>query len=59
VGSALRRLDERFVSPALQALRGGAVDGVSVMLNDARARIERGSLRKFWRRTLRGLEGFA
>jgi hypothetical protein len=58
VGSALRRLDERFVSPALQALRRGAVDGVSVMLNDARARIERGSLRKFWRRTLRGLEGF-
>jgi hypothetical protein len=59
VGSALRRLDERFVSPALQALRRGVVDGVSVMLNDARARIERGSLRKFWRRTLRGLEGFA
>jgi hypothetical protein len=59
LGGALRRLDERFVSPALQALRRGAIDGVSVMLNDACARIERGSLRKFWRRTLRGLEGFA
>jgi hypothetical protein len=59
VAGALRRLDERFVSPALQALRRGAVDGVSVMLNDARAHIERGDLRKFWRRTLRGLEGFA
>jgi len=59
VGGALHRLDERFISPALQALRSGAVDGVSVMLNDARARIERGSLRKFWRRTLRGLEGYA
>ena len=59
VTGALRRLDEHFVSPALQALRRGAVDGVSVMLNDAHARIERGSLRKFWRRSLRGLEGFA
>jgi hypothetical protein len=59
VGGALHRLDERFVSPALQALRRGAVDGVSVMLNDAWAHIERGSLRKFWRRALRGLEGFA
>jgi hypothetical protein len=59
VGGALRRLDERFVSPALQALRRGTVDGVSVVLNDVRARIERGSLRKFWRRTLRSLEGFA
>jgi hypothetical protein len=55
----LRRLDERFIAPALQSLRRGAVDGVSVMLNDARARIGRGSLRKFWRRTPRGLAGFA
>src|SRR5215472_3057867 len=39
VGGALHRLDERFISPALQALRSGAVDGVSVILNDARARI--------------------
>jgi hypothetical protein len=55
---ALRRVDERFVSPALQALRRGALDGLSVILNDARAHVVRGSLRKFWRRTLRGLEGF-
>ena len=59
VAGALRRLDERFISPALQAQRRSAVDTVSVVLNDARARIGRGSLRKFWRRTRRGLEGFA
>jgi len=59
VGGALRRLDQRFISGALQALRHGALDTVSVILNDVRARIERRSLRKFWRRTLRGLEGFA
>jgi len=59
VAGALRRLDERFIFPAVQALRRGAVDAVSVTLNDARARIGRGGLRKFWRRGLSGLEGFA
>jgi hypothetical protein len=59
LAGALHRLDERFISPALQAQRHGAVDTVSVVLNDARARIGRRSLRKFWRRTRRGLEGFA
>jgi hypothetical protein len=59
VAGALRRLDERFVSPALQALRRGALDGVTVILNDVRARVARRSLRKFWRRNLPGLEGFA
>jgi hypothetical protein len=59
VAGALRRVDERFVSPALQALRRRAIESVTVILNDTRARIGRGSLRKLWRRTLRGLEGFA
>jgi hypothetical protein len=59
VAGALHRLDERFVSPALQALRQRAVEGVTVIVNDTRAHIERRSLRKLWRRTLRGLEGFA
>jgi hypothetical protein len=59
VAGALCRLDERFISPALQALRRGAVDAVSVTLNDVRARIERGSLRRFWRRARPALEGFA
>ena len=59
VAGALRRLDERFVSPALQRLRTGALDSLSLILNDARAHLGRGSLRKFWRRTPPGLEGFA
>jgi len=59
VADALRRVDERFVSPALQALRRGPLEGVTVIVNDTRAHIERRNLRKFWRRTLRGLEGFA
>jgi hypothetical protein len=58
VAGALRGLDARFISPALQGLRRGAVDAVSVVLNDVHARIERVSLRKFWRRAPRGLEGF-
>ena len=59
VADALRRVDERFVSPALQALRRGPLEGVTVIVNDTRAHIERRNLHKFWRRTLRGLEGFA
>jgi hypothetical protein len=59
VAGALRRLDERWVSPALQALRQRALESVTVIVNDTRARLERRSLRKLWRRTPRGLEGFA
>jgi len=59
VAGALRRVDERFVSPALQALRQRGLASVTVIVNDIRAHIERRSLRKLWRRTLRGLEGFA
>jgi hypothetical protein len=59
VADALRRVDERFVSPALRALRQRALGDVTVIVNDTHARIERRSLRKLWRRTLRGLEGFA
>jgi hypothetical protein len=59
VAGALPRLDARFISPALQGLRRGTVDAVSVVLNDVRARIERVSLRRFWRRAPPGLEGFA
>src|SRR5215469_4388347 len=58
VAGALRRVDERFVSPALQALRRGPLEGVTVIVNDTGAHIGRRSLRKLWRRTLRGLEGF-
>ena len=59
VAAALSRLDERFISPALQALRRGTLAGLTVVLNDARARVVRGSLRRFWRRPRGGLAGFA
>lgn len=59
VAAALSRLDERFITPALQALRRGRLTGVTVVLNDARVRVGRGSLRRFWRRSVRGLAGFA
>jgi hypothetical protein len=59
VAAALSRLDERFITPALQALRRGRLTGVTVVLNDARVRVARGSLRRFWRRPMRGLAGFA
>jgi hypothetical protein len=59
VADALSRLDERFISPALQALRRGALAGLSVILNDIRMQVGRGSLRRFWRRGRSGLAGFA
>jgi hypothetical protein len=59
VAAALSRLDERFISPALQALRRGMLAGLTVVLNDVCARVGRGSLRRFWRRKMRGLAGFA
>src|SRR5215469_4453676 len=39
VAGALRRVDERFVSPALQALRRGPLEGVTVIVNDTGAHI--------------------
>jgi hypothetical protein len=59
VAGALSRLDARFVSPALQALRRGKVDVVTVIINDVRAQVRRGSLRRFWRPAVAGLAGFA
>jgi hypothetical protein len=59
VAGALSRLDAHFVLPALQALRRGSVEVVTVIINDVRAHVQRGSLRRFWRRSLAGLAGFA
>jgi hypothetical protein len=59
VSAALSRLDERFIAPALQRLRRGALTGVTVVLNDTRVRVGRGSLRRFWHRPVPGLAGFA
>ena len=58
VAAALSRLDARFVAPALQALRPGTLGAVTVIINDVRARLQRGAVRRFWRRPLAGLGGF-
>ena len=59
VAEAMSRLDARYVAPALQALRSGALDEISVILNDAHLQLQRASLRRFWRRAASGLTGFA
>ena len=56
---ALRRIDARLVAPALAALRGAALERLSVTLNDTCVHLRRGSLRRFWRRKRGGLAGFA
>jgi hypothetical protein len=55
---ALGRIDARLVSPALAALRGSGLEELSVILNDACVHLQRGSLRRFWRRARGGLAGF-
>jgi hypothetical protein len=59
LGRAVSRLDERFVSPAVRALRDRKLARLTVVLNDACAQLDRGSLRRFWRRAPTGLAGFA
>ncbi len=59
VADALSRLDARFISPALEALRRGELDALTVILNDARVQVHRRSLRRLWRRGPSGLGGFA
>jgi len=59
LADALARLDARFVSPALQALRRGELGAVTLVANDTRLRVRRHSLLKLWRRARAGLEGLA
>jgi hypothetical protein len=59
VAEALLRLDQHFILPALQALRHGTLESLSVIINDTRVQLRRGSLHRFWRRARRGLEEFA
>jgi hypothetical protein len=58
VAGALARLDERFISPALRALRHGQLARVTLVLNDVAFALGRGSHRRVWRPARRGLEGF-
>jgi hypothetical protein len=58
VAGAVATLDERFVSPALRALRHGELARVTLIVNDVGFAVGRNSLRRLWRRTRHGLEGF-
>jgi hypothetical protein len=59
VAEALLLLDQRFIVPALQALRRGTLENLSVIINDTRVEVGRGSLHRFWRRARSGLTEFA
>jgi hypothetical protein len=59
VAEAVARLDARFVSPALAAVRGGALTSMTLVVNDTRATVRRSSRWRFWRRRRAGLAGFA
>ena len=59
LAQALARLDERFVSPALKALRRGEVSSVTLIANDTRVTLRRHSHLRLWRRPRAGLRSFA
>lgn len=59
VAQAVARLDARFVSPALRALRRGELASVTLIVNDTRATLRRGSRLRLWRRPRAGLGSFA
>jgi len=59
LAEAVARLDERFVSPALRALRRGELAAMTLVINDSRVTVRRGHLIKLWRRPRAGLAGFA
>jgi hypothetical protein len=55
---ALSRLDARFVSPALRALRTAELSAVTLIVNDTLVRVQPHSLLKLWRRARAGLGNF-
>ena len=52
---ALAQLDARFISPAIEVLRRGSTDIVTLIANDTCVRLGRRSGRQFWRRAPPGL----
>ena len=56
---SVARLDARFVSPALEALRRGEVASATLIANDTRIRLRRRSHLRLWRRPRAGLRSFA
>src|SRR5256885_13942581 len=51
---SVARLDARFVSPALEALRRGEVASATLIANDTRIRLRRRSHLRLWRRPRAG-----
>jgi hypothetical protein len=58
MADALARLDQRLVSPAIRAVRRGELARLTLVINDMRVVVERGSLRRLWRRARPGLGSF-
>lgn len=50
LSEGLAELDRRFVAPAVDALRRGELDRVSVLVNDRHLALTSGAHRRFWRR---------
>jgi hypothetical protein len=59
LGEALAHIDERFVTPALAALRHAELERLILIVNDSRLTLDRGSFLRLWRRPRRGLASFA
>jgi len=57
LAEGLARLDARFVSPALQTLARGELASLTLIANDTRRIVGRGSRLKLWRAPV-GIEGF-
>jgi hypothetical protein len=58
-GTALGRLDARYLSPAVAALRAGRIERLRLMANDRCLTLTRRSHWQFWRRPAAGLTGLA
>lgn len=56
---ALAHLDERYLVPAVRALRGGHLETLRFIANDRCLSVRRGSALKFWRRGRAALAGLA
>jgi len=59
LAQSLARLDARFVSPAIKALRRGEVSSVTLIANDMRVTLRRRSHLRLWRRARAGWRSFA
>jgi hypothetical protein len=58
VGQALERLDARFIVPALDALRSGTIERLTLLVNDIALTLTRRSRWRVWRRAQAGLGGY-